>query len=101
MKIRHKSTHACIDILNVLLEGLLSGEQTSIVKAGQADSVLHIKIYIKNPKNVGYFIGRGQEIKNSILCIMKFIANQNGIKDVFLWVEDFSKLPTTTEETNG
>jgi len=99
MTIRHNTVHAVVDTFKQIVDGLLCGNGTPIIKSGIVEEAKIISIHCyTQPEQVGILLGRNEygiktPTKLAIMRILKHIAFLNGIHDVQLRVEDFSKMP--------
>ena len=96
--IRHKTPNACLDILKLIIEALLNGEINTVYIASVSSSVLHVKIYVDEPSNVGIVLGKSQEMKQALLKIIRQVGHYNHLTDIFIRIDDKTKLEVQGEE---
>jgi len=100
MEIRHKTKMAAVDLFTEIVQGILNGDDTSVVEPKNAEGLLKINCYVE-PSQVSILLGRQHIIKDSIVNILRVVCRHNDLEDIYIRFEERKKLEEKLKETTN
>ena len=98
--IRHNTQFAALDLFKIILQGILNGDETSVIEPGNIDGLLRIKCYVK-PEQVALCLGRQHIIKDSLVNLLRVICRYNNQEDIYIRFESLEKKEVKNEVTTN